>query len=197
MKDAKRLANFLFEVGTMRKLLRIHRQTLLSDDISDNIASHSYRVAIIAWVIAKEEKADLYKTLLMALLHDLDEVRSNDHNYVQKRYVKIYKDEIRKEQFGTLPFSDFKELADEYEERNSLESKIVKDADLMDQILLLREYEWQGNREAVIWLYGKGKETENAQVKNLSLQSSKKLAKAIYEVAPSEWWEDIWTNKNR
>ncbi len=197
MKDTKRLANFLFEVGTMRKLLRIHRQTLLSDDISDNIASHSYRVAIIAWVLAKAENADSYKTLAMALLHDMDEVRSNDHNYVQKRYVKIYKDEIRKEQFGTLPFPDFKELADEYEERKSLESKIVKDADLMDQILLLREYEWQGNREAVIWLYGKGKEKECEQVKNLNLASSRNLAKAIYETAPSAWWEDLWTSKNR
>lgn len=181
----------------MRKILRMHRQMLLSDDISDNIASHSYRVAMIAWILAIEEGADLYKTLAMALLHDLDEARSNDHNYVQKRYVKIYKDEIRKEQFGTLPFPDFEKFADEYEERESLEAKIVKDADLIDQILLLREYEWQGNREAVIWLYGKGKEKECEQVKNLKLVSSKKLAETIYNTGPSDWWEDLWTSKNR
>lgn len=45
----KRIANFLYELGTMRKLMRAHRQVLLTDDMSDSIASHSYRVAMIAW----------------------------------------------------------------------------------------------------------------------------------------------------
>lgn len=197
MEETKRLANFLFEVGTMRKLLRIHRQTLLSDDISDNIASHSYRVAIIAWLLGKDEGADLYKVLLMALLHDLDEVRSNDHNWIHKRYVKIYKDEIAEDQFGTLPFPDFKELTDEYEERKTIESKVVKDADFLDQMLLLREYEWQGNKEARVWLYGKGGRKEATQLSKLSLESAKALGQAIYEVGPADWWEDLWTSKNR
>lgn len=42
-----RLADFLFELGTMRKVLRMHRQTLLTDDMSDNIATHSLRVTMI------------------------------------------------------------------------------------------------------------------------------------------------------
>jgi len=64
-KELKGVANFLFEVGTMRRILRAHRQTLLSDDSSDNIASHSFRVAIIAWILAKMEGVDLYKTIMM------------------------------------------------------------------------------------------------------------------------------------
>ena len=36
----------------------------------------------------------------------------------------------------------------EYDERESLEAHLAKDADLLDQILLLREYEWVGNNEA-------------------------------------------------
>lgn len=197
MDVSKRLANFLFEVGTMRKLPRMHRQTLLTDDISDTIASHSYRVAIIAWVLAKQEKADLYKTVMMGLLHDMAEARTGDHNWIHKRYVKIYEDEIHKEQLGTLPFPDFKELIDEYVERKTKEAIIAKNADILDQVLLLREYEWQGNKEATIWLTGKGKAKGNEQLKKLTLASAKKLGKSIYEISPSAWWDDLWTSKNR
>lgn len=197
MNRFRRIANFLFEVGTMRKLPRMHRQMLLTDDNSDTIASHSYRVAVIAWILAKEEGADPYKTAMMALLHDMVEARTGDHNWVHKRYVKIFEEEVMKEQFGTLPFDDFAVLSQEYHERTSVEAIIAKDADLLDQVLLLREYEWQGNKEASVWLSGKGKEKGNAQLKKLVTKKAKSLGKAIISTSPSAWWDDIWTPANR
>jgi len=196
----KQIASFLFEVGTMRKLLRIHRQTLLTDDLSDNISSHSYRVAIIGWFLSKLEKADPYKVVMMCLLHDLGEIRSGDHNWVHKRYVKIFEDEIKEEQLGSLPYDDFKVIVDEYDERTTKESIVAKDADLLDQILLLREYEWQGNREAKRWLERKtdGKDkSDNRQIQFLKTEGAKKLGKAIMKEIPSDWFKDLSTPKNR
>lgn len=193
----ERIIDFLFEIGTMRKLLRMHRQPLLTDDLSDNIASHSYRVALIGWILAKKENADLYKVLLMCLLHDMGEIRSNDHNWIHKRYIRIFDDEINKEQLGTLPFDDFFKFATEYKERKTKEAIIAKDADLLDQILLLREYEWQGNREATIWLRGKSGNKANEQLKRLVTLSAKKIGKAIYKENPSDWWNNLWTPNNR
>lgn len=197
MKKEDRLADFLFEVGTMRKLLRIHRQVLMTDDMSDNIASHSFRVAIIGALLAREEGADPYKVIMMCLLHDMGEVRTNDHNWVHKRYITVHEAEVRKEQLETLPFRDFYELAHEYDVRESLESKVAKEADLIDQILLLREYEWQGNKEASVWLRGKGGDQGNAQLKKLTLESARRIGEAIYARNPSEWWENLWTSVNR
>lgn len=197
MQKEKRIASFLFEVGTMRKLIRMHRQVLLTDDMSDSIASHSYRVGIIGWFLAKEEKADPYKTVMMCLLHDMGEIRSGDHNWVHKRYVKVFDEEIDKEQLGGLPYKDLKNLIDEYAERKSKESILAKDADFLDQILLLREYEWQGNREATIWLHGKGRNKTNTQLKRLKSKSARKLGVAIYKENPSDWWRNIWTPDNR
>ncbi len=193
------IINFLYEVGTMRRLPRIHSQTLLSSDTSDTIASHSYRVAVIAWFLAKIEGADLYKCMAMGLFHDIAEARTGDHNWIHKKYVKIHDEEILEDQLGPLPFPDLKELMDEYEKRESAESIIAKQADILDQILLLREYEWQGNKEAAIWLHGKDEDTNKgrAQMKKLTLPSAIKLGEMMYEVAPSEWWENIWTSKNR
>lgn len=175
----------------------MHRQTLLTDDESDTIASHSYRVALIAWMLAKEEGADPYKVVMMALLHDIAEARTGDHNWIHKRYVKVFEDEVHMDQLGTLPFPDFKDLIDEYIGRKTKEAIITKNADLLDQLLLLREYEWQGNREAALWLHGKGKAKGNEQLKKLTLNRAKKLGKAIYDISPSAWWENLWTNTNR
>ena len=196
-KDLSKIVNFLFEIGTMKKLPRIHQQVLLSQDMSDNIASHSYRVSIIAWFLAKFENVDPYKAMTMALFHDVKEIRSGDHNYVHKKYVKIFEDEITKDQLGDLSFDDLMKLVGEFEERKSRESIIAKDADLLDQILLLKEYAHQGNKEAEIWLSGKGDDIENVQYKNLKTESAKKLGKEILSGEPTSWWKNIWTNKNR
>ncbi len=194
----KNIAGFLYEVGTMRKLPRMHRQTLLTDDMSDNIATHSYRVAMIGWFLAKQENVDASKVVMMCLLHDMGEVRTGDHNWIHKRYVKIYDDQIVKEQLGALPFKELEDFAIEYEKRDSKESMIAKDADIIDQILLLREYEWQGNKEAANWLYrGETKNGKATHISRLSFESSKKLAEEIYKQEPSAWWQNLWTSKNR
>jgi putative hydrolases of HD superfamily len=197
------IVNFLFEVGTMRHLPRMHRQVLLNEDMTDTIASHSYRVAIIAWFLAKIENADPYKCLAMGTFHDIAEARTGDHNWIHKRYTKMFESEVHNDQLKTLPFPDTMDIMTEYELRESKEAIVTKQADILDQILLLREYEWQGNKEAMIWLYGKesvaGNESTKgqAQLKKLTLPSAIELGKMIYEVSPSEWWENIWTSKNR
>jgi putative hydrolases of HD superfamily len=197
------IVNFLFEVGTMRHLPRMHRQVLLNEDMTDTIASHSYRVAVIAWFLAKIENADPFKCITMGIFHDIAEARTGDHNWIHKKYIKVYEDEVIQDQFGSLPFPDLKELVEEYEKRESKEAIVTKQADILDQILLLREYEWQGNKEAMIWLYGKdslngnGSNKGQAQLNKLTLPSAIELGKMIYEVSPSEWWENLWTSKNR
>lgn len=190
--DTKVIANFLYEAGSLRKIARAHRQTLLTDDLSDNIATHSYRVALIGWFLAKQEKADPYKVAMMGLLHDLAETRSNDHNWVHKKYVKIFEDEIRADQLKDLPDGgELYGLAKEYDLRESREAKIAKDADLLDQILLLKEYIHQGNKEAAKWIVGKPDDPK------LFSESARSLAKALCAVEPGDWWGDHWTDKNR
>lgn len=192
MKNITKLANFAYEIGTLRKLARAHRQTLLTDDLSDNIASHSYRVATIGWLLAQKENADPYKVTTMCLFHDIPEARSGDQNWVHKKYVKVFEDEIIKDQITDLPGNkELEKLIKEYQERKTNESKIAKDADLIDQILLLKEYESQGNKEAVEWLKGK------QQYNKISSKSAKELAKEIVKQKPHDWWFNIWTSERR
>jgi putative hydrolase of HD superfamily len=182
----------------MRKIVRAHRPVLLTDDLSDNISSHSYRVTWIGWFLAKEEKADPYKVLLMCLSHDISEARSNDQNWIHKKYVKVFEDEITKDQIKDLPAeSELNLITKEYKERESKEAIVAKDADLLDQILLLKEYIWQGNKEAESWLYKNKGKKQNTHLVMLKTKTAKKLAKEIIKQNPGDWWKDIWTEKRR
>ncbi|KKQ98418.1 MAG: HD domain protein [Candidatus Woesebacteria bacterium GW2011_GWB1_39_12] len=148
-KTHERVIAMFFEAGSLRKTIRSHRQILLTDDLSDNIASHSFRVSIIGWYLAKIERADPYKVVLMSLFHDFSESRSGDQNWIHKKYLKVFDEDIQKDQLADKPFGDeLTKIMGEYDERESLEAHLAKDADLLDQILLLREYEWVGNNEA-------------------------------------------------
>ena len=194
----QRWADFLFEVGTLRRIARAHNQTLLSADPSDTIASHSFRVAHIGWIIAQEEGLDVGKVLQMCLLHDVPEIRSGDHNWVAKRYVKIFDEEIIEDQLASLPASGMYDVMKDYEGRNSPEAYAAKDADILDQLLLLREYDWTGNKEASRWLHGdRSSETQKDRLDRLHFQSSKDIADKIYTTDPSNWWAHLATSKNR
>jgi putative hydrolases of HD superfamily len=191
-KSIKNRVSLFYELGTLRKVARSHRQSLLTDDLSDNIASHSYRVTMIGWFLAKMEKADPYKVVMMCLWHDTGETRTGDQNWVNKKFVKSYEDEAASSQMENL--DEKKELAilsEEYRKRESWEAKLAKDADMLDQVLLLREYSWQGNKEAASWL------KDNEQIKRLFSKSAKKLAKEILVQKPSDWWTNLWTSERR
>lgn len=196
--NEEKIVDFLYEVGSLRRIPRSHRQTLMVNDNADNIASHSFRVAVIGFVLAQMEGVDPYKVSTMCLIHDLGEIRSGDHNWLHKRYVKVFDEEINRDQLDSLPFPDLMNIAEEYHARESKESIVAKDADLLDQVLLLREYEWQGNKEAVLWLRGKNDEDKaNKQILMLKTESARKLAEQMLVVEPSAWWKGVWTNQNR
>lgn len=187
-----RVANFLFEVGSLRKLPRAHKQTLTTEDPTDNISSHSFRVAVIGYFLAKAEKADAHKVLLMCLFHDVPETRSGDQNWVHKKYVKVFEDEIIADQFtGIVDDNQLLELVTEYGKRESQEAKLAKDADLIEQILLLREHAQAGNKEAEAWLNGQ------EQAKRVVTQSGKNLVEQIYQTKVKGWWADLWTADRR
>lgn len=189
----KSIASFLYEVGTLRKIARSHRQGLLTEDMSDNIASHSFRVSVIGYSLAMSAGVDADKVVKICLFHDIGESRSGDQNWIHKKYVKTFEDEIASDQFKPLPFGkELHSLDLEYQERKSKEAKIAKDADVIDQILLLKEYAWAGNQEAATWL-----KHEN-HLKILLTKEGKALAKEIIKQKPSDWWyKGLWTTARR
>ena len=153
--NLKRLANHLYEAGHLKRTVRSGQRGYLEPDFTDSIASHTYRVAIIAWHLgAMVDDIDPNKLAAMALFHDFDETRSGYIDWIGKRYLKVDFELINKEQLDGLD-DRLHDLIKEYNDRKSTEAKLVKDADTLELILTLKELAFKGNKEAELWLVGK------------------------------------------
>jgi putative hydrolases of HD superfamily len=146
MSEVNRDLEFLYEIGSLRNVPRGWRQHLGMDCASD--LEHSFRVAWLALILARMEGVkNEEKILKMALVHDLAETRTSDHSYVQKVYVTSDERSAAQDTFrGTILENLQSEILEEYEARDSIESKIVKDADNLDIDLELKELEERGSR---------------------------------------------------
>ena len=84
----KELTKFLFEIGMLGRLKRTG--PLLSGvENPETVAEHCHRATIIAYILAKIEKVDVEKVLVMSLFHDVPESRIGDINKVASRYIDV------------------------------------------------------------------------------------------------------------
>ena len=180
--DFKNLANFLHEVGTLKRVIRNSYQTLGSG--GETIAEHLFRCALIGYCLGKIEKADEEKVMKMCLLHDICEARTGDFNFVHARYVRAYEKEARKDQAREIPIGEeMIVLMEEFEKGESKEAKLAKDADVLEQLLQEKEYYEIGNQQALLWM--------EYSASRLKTESAKGLAKAIMSGGVKDWWWDL------
>ncbi len=190
-KSMKRDLEFLFEIGTLRRLKRVWTQ-FLNPDAANN-AEHLFRVAWIALTIAKKEKVnDHEKILKLALVHDIPETRTGDLHYLSRQYATrnefLAMEDIFEE---TVHKDEMMELFKEYEERKSIESKIVKDADNIDCELELAEMKDTGYSLGKIW----SKSRKEHLYPKLYTKTAKELYNAIAVANPHDW--HLLSKRNR
>ena len=151
MEVNKRDLDFLYEIGSLRNVPRGWRQHLGMDCASD--LEHMYRVMWISLILARMEGVkDEEKVLKMALVHDVAETRTSDHSYVQKVYVTADEESAARDAMIGTSISDMQSsILEKYEKRDSIESKIVKDADNLDIDLELKEIEEHGSKLPEKW----------------------------------------------
>lgn len=174
---------FIYEMGALRHIPR-QWQRFLNPDFA-NLAEHHFRVMWIALILAKYEKADTSKVLKMTLVHDIMESRTGDADYLSRQYVK------RDEELGLkdilaktiLEKDEFIDLWREYEAQETLEAKVVKDADLLDIDVELNEQEARGFKLKYTWKTQRGWVSKN----RLKTKSAKKLYDAIAKSDPNAW----------
>jgi putative hydrolase of HD superfamily len=177
------IANFVYETGIHSKTPRSGFWFLGSGDQS--VAEHLFHTTMIAYMLAYlEPKADKNKMVLMALFHDIGEGRTSDLNYIHQRYGRLAEAEAVGDISKSVPFGlEILELYKEEQERETLEAKLVKDADNLEWIATLRGEEVKGNIKAKKWI---------AQaVKRLKTVPGKKLGKLLVNTDPDFWWFNV------
>ena len=163
------IANYIYEIGQLK---RVQRSGWWLAGISnpESVAEHSFRTAILGYVLASLERADPMKTAMLCLFHDTHETRINDLHQVAKRYIatETGEREAFSEQVERLPekiASDVRLLISDYEGKESLESKVAHDADLLECLIQAREYQSQGYTDVQDWIVNcqAGLKTTSAQ----------------------------------
>ena len=178
----KNLANFLFEVGMLKRTPRTGFQFLGSG--AESVAEHSFRTAMIGYTLAQMDgQADVGRVLQLCLFHDIPEARTGDLNYVNKKYVTVDEDKAVEDLASQLPFGDdYRTTLQEFMAKQSHEALLAHDADQLEMILALKEYKDLGNRNADEWY--------PSAFQRLQTEGAKQLAETIWETNSTKWWFD-------
>ncbi len=179
---------FMYEIGSLRNVQRGWRQHLGVDCAND--LEHTMRVAWLSLALARREKElnpesqiDENLIMKMALVHDLAETRVSDHSYIQKVYVEADEERAADDLFADTSLTDFRRVLAVYQARESLESKLVKDADNLDVDLELRELDEQGHKLPGKWMGFRNKVVNE----KLYTQAAKDFWHGLQSSNPASW----------
>lgn len=176
----KRIANFLFEAGMLKRTPRTGFQFLGSG--AESVAEHIFRTVYIGFSLGHLTSGiNTDRLMKMCLFHDLPEARTGDLNYVNKKYVKTDEAKAVNDLAETLPFGDeIKELILDFIKGESPEAQLAHDADQLELILALKEHKDLGNKYADEWM--------EFALKRLKTDAARELAGTILETDSSLWW---------
>lgn len=174
-----RLADFLFEAGMLRLTPRTGYQFLGTG--SENVAEHSFRTAIVGFVLARMANIAPEHVVMMCLFHDFHEARIGDFNYINRIYnTAAPRAAMEHALEGTGLDDDVLPLWDELEAADTLEARLAHDADQIDFILNLKREADLGNAYASKWLA--------CALERLHTDQGRELAATIAETDHADWW---------
>ena len=184
--EVEGLTDFLYEMGLLKRYRRTGWWVAGVDD-PESIAEHSFRTAVIGYLLAVLEGADPARTAALCLFHDTQETRIGDVPLIGKGYVATTPNpEVTADQVAGLPAEvgrAVRDLVGEYEARETTEARLAKEADKLECLLQAREYQAQGHGDVAAWI--------ESSAAGLRSASARRLADACRRVPPRRWWEAV------
>lgn len=175
---------YLYEIGQL-KLSKRTGWWQAGVPEPESIAEHSFRTAIIGYVLAVLEGADPERTAVLCLFHDVAEARIGDIPNVASAYVSHQPEEqVAADQVAGMP-ADLREsildVVRRFEAQDSPEALLAKDADRLECLIQAREYEHQGFRNTGPWM--------QSSLAKLRSAAARQLAEQALTMTPDEWWK--------
>lgn len=144
---------FILEIDKLKTILR--RTTLLDCSRQENSAEHSWHIALILLVLseyADEDNLNLFHVIKLLLTHDLVEIDAGDtycYDEIGGQDQKAREMKAANRIFSILPSDQaalFRSLWDEYEDRDTPESRFANALDRLQPLLhnyFTRGHTWQ------------------------------------------------------
>ncbi|MEU6194541.1 HD domain-containing protein [Streptomyces sp. NPDC047061] len=183
--DLTPVARFAYEAGTLKATKRTGWWMAGVKD-PETVAEHSWRVALLASVIAKLEGADPAQAALLAVWHDTGETRTGDVNHLGKKYTggtEADPRDIVSDQVSGFPeelAQAVRDLIGEYEAKESPEAVCARDADKLECMIQGIEYRDQGYANTQRWI-------DNSRGRIVT-KSGQALADAVLATGSLDWF---------
>jgi putative hydrolase of HD superfamily len=178
------MTGFLYEMGLLKRFKRTGWSTV-GVPAPESVADHSFRVSVIASVIAAMEDADPQRAAFLAMWHDSQETRTTDLPHLTKRYVTAAANQqVTADQIAPLPpvvATMIAEAVEEYESGDTAEARCARDADKLDCLLQAREYQEQGHTNVQSWI--------DTSIASLTTTTAKQIAHEATAQNSLEWLE--------
>jgi putative hydrolases of HD superfamily len=175
---------FLYEIGLLKRYKRTG-WSQVGVALPESVADHSFRVSVIASVVAAMEGADPQRAAFLALWHDSQETRTTDLPHLTKNYVSAAANEqVTRDQVAPLPPPVARMISAavaEYEAAETPEARCARDADKLECLLQAREYQEQGHANVQPWI--------DSSLAALTTTSAKQLAHEAMAQNSLDWLE--------
>jgi putative hydrolase of HD superfamily len=142
---------------------------------------------VLAYCIAVQEDANPDRAAALGLFHDLPETRVGDVPSMGRRYVQTA--DLR-QVVAELPVelaSRISALVAEHEGAKTpeatLEARCSRDADKIECLLQVREYQREGYTQLDMWV--------TTMADAVTTATGKRLAAAALDVSPGAWWGEF------
>jgi 5'-deoxynucleotidase YfbR-like HD superfamily hydrolase len=186
--DTTSIAHLIYEAAVVKRTLRTGWQRL--GDNSEGVGEHSFMTAVIAYFLARKiqsqkdqnRKADLEKVLIMSIFHDFHEGRTGETDKLAKFYLDRHEDRANEDIFGAID-RPLLETLNEYEKKQSLEARLVYEANIIAFGVECKILIEKGNQNASEWL--------SSNSERLRLPESVELMKLLTEMNSHDWWKGI------
>jgi putative hydrolase of HD superfamily len=181
------LACFGYEVGQLKLVKRTGWWVAGIRD-PESVAEHSYRTAVLAYVLATLEGADPARTVLAALFHDLPETRTTDLHRMAARYLGAPAKAAAEaaaltDILARLPPVTAAPVAAALAARDSPEYRCLKDADSLEMLFQALEYRAGGHSGVQDWIDG--------ALAALQTPTARRIAAAALTMDPAAWFAGL------
>ncbi len=186
-KNMTNILNFIAEAGILKRVKR-SGWWMVGIPREETVAEHSFRCAVIGYVLAKMENVDPYKVMEMTLFNDIHEARINDLHKVAHKYLDVRSAEKKVFSEQTEPLKeklkgDLGSLRKEHDDQKTPESIVARDADILECLVQAKEY-------ADLNFSGAEKFFKKAP-EFLKTKSARELWRETGDWDSNEWWEKL------
>ena len=147
-RNLEKIFSFLSQAGKLKDVLRYNEKR---NGTKESVADHSWRLALMAFIMAEELgiSVDILKSIKLAIVHDIAESITGDIDAVLIMEGKVLKEEKKKEEIKAMEEIrkippekvglEIYGLWNEYEKGETKEAKFIKALDKLETLMHLAE----------------------------------------------------------